>query len=58
LNRSQKGANVLYLTFVNPKTMAVPRSFEKLAGSRGTNATGAVPEDTVIIFAIGTCYYI
>lgn len=34
--------------------MAIPPSFKKLAATRGTDAPGAVPKDTVIIFAIGT----
>ena len=33
--------------------MDIPPSFKKLAKTRGTNAPGAVPADTVIIFAIG-----
>ena len=31
----------------------VPPSFQKLAASRGTDKPGAVPSDTVIMFAIG-----
>ena len=42
----QEGANVLFFTFINPETMIVPGSFQKLAKSRGTGADGAVPEDT------------
>ena len=42
----QEGANVLFFTFVNPETMIVPTSFQKLAKSRGTDADGAVPKDT------------
>jgi hypothetical protein len=49
----QKGSNVLFFTFVNPQTMLVPKAFQNLALTRGTNATGAVPDNTVIIFAIG-----
>merc|ERR1719219_2640313 len=49
----QEGANVLFFTFINPETMTVPKSFRKLAATRGTNAEGAVPADTVILFAIG-----
>ena len=49
----QKGSNVLFFSFVNPSTMAVPPAFKALAKTRGTNAPGAVPANTVIIFAIG-----
>ena len=49
----QKGSNVLFFSFIHPQTMEVPKSFQKLAKSRGTDAPGAVPADTVIIFAIG-----
>ncbi len=49
----QKGSNVLFFTFIHPQTMEVPKSFEKLAKTRGMDAPGAVPADTVIIFAIG-----
>ena len=49
----QKGANVLFFTFIHPTTMAIPPSFAKLAKTRGTDAEGAVPKDTVILFAIG-----
>ena len=42
----QEGANVLFFTFINPETMIVPTSFQKLAKSRGTDADGADPEDT------------
>merc|ERR1711936_1023119 len=53
----QEGANVLFFTFINPATMAVPESFKKLAASRGTNGDGSVPADTKIIFAIGGYAY-
>ncbi len=53
----QDGANVLFFTFINPETMKVPKSFEKLAKTRGTSADGAVPKDTVILFAIGGYLY-
>ena len=49
----QKGSNVLFFSFVNPTTMAVPPAFQTLAKTRGTNQPGAVPANTVIIFAIG-----
>ena len=53
----QEGANVLFFTFINPDSMIVPNSFVNLAASRGTNAEGAVPHDTMIIFAIGGILY-
>lgn len=53
----QTGANVLFFTFINPATMEVPVSFQKLAASRGTNVDGAVPADTLISFAIGGYAY-
>merc|ERR1712066_219071 len=53
----QEGANVLFFTFINPETMAVPESFKKLASSRGTNREGSVPADTMILFAIGGYAY-
>jgi len=53
----QEGANVLFFTFINPESMAVPESFKKLAESRGTGREGAVPADTKILFAIGGYAY-
>lgn len=53
----QRGANVLFFTFINPVTMEVPRAFSKLAATKGTNVEGAVPGDTRIIFAIGGYAY-
>ena len=53
----QESANVLFFTFIHPETMAIPPSFKKLAATRGTNAPGSVPADTVIIFAIGGYAY-
>ena len=53
----QESANVLFFTFIHPETMAIPPSFKKLAATRGTDAPGAVPADTVIIFAIGGYAY-
>ncbi len=44
---------MLFFTFIHPSTMAIPPSFKKLAATRGTDQPGAVPQDTVIIFAIG-----
>jgi GH18 family chitinase len=50
----QTGANVIYLTFLNPKLMpAVPPAMATLAQSRGSGKPGAVPKDTAVIFAIG-----
>ena len=33
--------------------MDVPPAFEDLAKTRGTGVDGAIPSDTVILFAIG-----
>jgi len=53
----QQAANVLFFTFIHPDTMEVPPAFQKLAASRGTGLPGAVPADTVIMFAIGGYAY-
>jgi len=53
----QEGSNVLFFTFIHPDTMEVPPSFQKMAASRGTGEPGAVPADTVIMFAIGGYAY-
>merc|ERR1711973_1054837 len=53
----QEGSNVLFFTFIHPDTMDVPPSFQKMAASRGTDKPGAVPADTVIMFAIGGYAY-
>ena len=53
----QEGSNVLFFTFIHPETMDVPPSFQKLARSRGSGEPGAVPKDTVIMFAIGGYAY-
>ena len=37
--------------------MEIPVAFERLAATRGTDAEGAVPRDTKIIFAIGGYAY-
>ena len=42
----QDGANVLFFTFINPRTMIVPKAFQKLSKSRGTGADGSVPGST------------
>jgi len=50
----QAGANVLFLTFLNPAKMpAVPPAFANLAKSRGQGTSGAVSNETTIMFAIG-----
>jgi len=53
----QKAANVLFFTFIHPVTMDVPPAFENLAKTRGTGVEGAIPSDTVILFAIGGYAY-
>jgi len=53
----QEASNVLFFTFIHPDTMEVPSSFQKMAASRGTDQPGAVPQDTVIMFAIGGYAY-
>jgi len=53
----QTGANVLFFTFINPATMEVPLAFKKLSATRGSNTEGAVPKDTLIIYAIGGYAY-
>merc|ERR1719376_890872 len=53
----QDGSNVLFFTFINPATMEVPVAFRKLAATRGKDTEGAVPADTLIIFAIGGYAY-
>ncbi len=49
----QSAVNVLYLCFINPATMQVPKSFANMAATRGTGAWGAVPSDTVVLFSVG-----
>ena len=49
----QTGSNVLLFTFIHPETMEVPPAFVNLAKTRGTGVEGAVPKDTVILFALG-----
>ncbi len=50
----QSGANVLYLTFLNPAKMpAVPPAMATLARTKGRDTPGAVPANTSVIFAIG-----
>ena len=49
----QEGANVLFLSFINPETMKVPLSFQKLAATKGNVEDGSVPTSTKIIFVVG-----
>merc|ERR1740123_831804 len=53
----QTASNVLFFTFIHPGTMEIPPAFQRLAASRGTDMPGAVPADTVIMFAIGGYAY-
>ena len=53
----QTAANVLFFTFIDPSSMDVPKAFQKLSSSRGTGAEGAVPQHSLIIFAIGGYSY-
>jgi len=53
----QDASNVLFFTFIHPDTMEVPASYQKLAATRGSEAPGSVPADTVIMFAIGGYAY-
>jgi len=53
----QTGANVLFFTFIHPTTMKVPPAFVNLAKTRGSGQPGAVPKDTVILFALGGYAY-
>jgi hypothetical protein len=46
-----------FFTFINPETMEIPLAFRKLSSTRGTDAEGAVPRDTKIIYAIGGYAY-
>jgi len=53
----QSGANVLFFTFLHPGTMAVPPAFANFAKTRGTNAKGAIPANTTIMFSVGGYSY-
>lgn len=53
----REGSNVLFFTFIHPETMDVPDSYQKLAATRGSDAPGSVPANTVIMFAIGGYAY-
>ena len=53
----QTSANVLFFTFIHPQEMVVPIAMKNLAMTRGTSALGAVPKDTIILFAIGGYAY-
>ena len=41
-----EAGNVLFFTFINPETMAVPCAFEKLMATKGSGAKGSIPDDT------------
>mmetsp|Transcript_50757 Transcript_50757/g.99466 ORF Transcript_50757/g.99466 Transcript_50757/m.99466 type:complete len:329 (+) Transcript_50757:49-1035(+) len=50
----QQGTNLLFFTFINPSDLPnVPPAFSKLAKTRGSQAPGAVPGNTTILFSIG-----
>ena len=50
----QQGSNLLYLFTINATNMPhLPPAFINLAKTRGTNAPGSVPKDTLIIAALG-----
>merc|ERR1719278_1586046 len=53
----QESSNVLFITFIHPESMEVPRAYRKLAATRGSGAPGSVPANTVIMFAIGGYAY-
>lgn len=53
----QKAANVLFFTFIHPITMDIPPAFEALAKTRGQDIPGAIPKDTVVLFALGGYAY-
>ena len=48
-----EGANVIFMTFVDPKTMEVPVAMRNLAASRGKSETGSVPHATKLIVSVG-----
>jgi hypothetical protein len=48
---------VLFFTFIEPKSMAVPPAFAHLAGTRGMGINGSVPAETIIIFSVGGAAY-
>jgi len=53
-----EAANVMFFTFIKPDDeFIVPESFKRLAATRGTGAKGAIPADTVILFALGGYLY-
>ena len=53
----QHGANVIFLTFIDPTHMTVPPAFKRLADTRGTSASGALPQETKLIFSVGGYSY-
>ena len=48
-----EGANVLFMTFVDPQTMELPVAMRNLAASRGKSETGSVPHATKLIASVG-----
>merc|ERR1712038_804553 len=52
-----EAGNVLFFTFINPETMEVPCAFEKLMATKGSGAKGAIPDDTIVLFALGGYAY-
>merc|ERR1712029_1190500 len=42
---------------IHPITMDVPPAFEALAKTRGQDIPGAIPSDTVVLFALGGYAY-
>jgi len=52
-----QAGNVLFFTFINPETMIVPNAFEKLMATKGSGAKGSIPDDTIVLFAIGGYAY-
>lgn len=53
----QTAVNVLYFSFIHPRSMKVPQAFINLAKTRGTGTVGAVPSTTMIVFSIGGYAY-
>jgi len=54
----QKGANVLFLAFLNPATMpALPPAMANLAATRGSSEPGSVPSSTILIPSLGGYAY-
>jgi len=53
----QSGSNVVFFTFINPKSMVVPPAFVNLAKTRGNGGSGSIPSNTVIMFSVGGYTY-